>query len=351
MPLSLDDILNAADEHRASDVFLMEGEVPRMKISGQIMLFGDEPMQAAQMTGFWQACGATPEEESDKDSGLTSPNLNRYRVNLHKTLGRLGAIIRRLRTDVPALGNLGVPDWLLTRWAAKSRGLILITGPAGMGQASTIAALLQWMNESSARHIVTIEDPIEFVFSNKSCMVTQREVGRDTDSYARGVRAAMRQATDVIMVGEIRDHETALAALQASENGHLVIASVHSDSVVEALERIVRLFPVEQTANALHMLSLQLVGALCQKLIQRVDGATHLLVEYLENSSVVKPWLAQRELESIRRHMQRGKDPNSCAFLTNVVRAYEAGFITEIEAINACGSEDDFMRVAQGVPI
>lgn len=351
MSLSLDDILNAADEHRASDVFLMEGEIPRMKINGQLMLFGDEPMLLAQMTGLWQACGASPDTESDKDSVLISSSQTRYRANLHKAMGRLGAIMRRLRTDLPVLGNLGVPDWLLTRWAGKNRGLILITGPTGMGQNTTMAALLQWMNEASARHIVTIEDPIEFMYSNKSCMFTQREVGRDTASYARGVRAAMRQAPDVIMVGEIRDHDTMSAILQACEHGHLVIASVHSDSVQEALEHLTRLFPTDQTAIGMHLLSLHLIGAFCQKLIPRVDGAMHLLVEYLENSSVVKPWLAGQDLESIRKHMQRGKDPNCCAFLTNIMRACEAGFITEIEAINACGNEDDFMRAAQGVPV
>ncbi len=349
MPLSLDDILQAADDHKASDVFLMEGEIPRMKINDQLMLFGEEPMQLNQMVGLWQACGVTPEGETDRDSGLVSTNRTRYRVNMHKALGRLGVVMRRIRTDLPVLSTLGVPEWLLTKWATKTRGLILICGPTGMGKSTTMAGLIQWMNESCARHIVTIEDPVEFIYPNKNCMFTQREVGRDTPTYARGVRGAMRQAPDVIMVGEIRDLETALTTLQASETGHLVLASIHSDSVVDAVDRLAHLFPPEQAGLGLHLLSQQLLGALCQKLIPRVDGGLHLLVEHLENGGAVKTWIAKQEMDHIRNYMQRGNDPNCCTFLTNIVRAYEAGLITEQEAISSCGNEVEFKRAARGI--
>lgn len=349
MPLSLDDILQAADEHKASDVFLMEGELPRMKINEQLMLFGDEPMQLNQMVGLWQACGVSPEGETDRDSGLVSTSKTRYRVNMHRALGRLGVVMRRIRTDLPVLGNLGVPDWLLTKWAMKTRGLILVTGPTGMGKSTTMAGLLQWMNENMARHIVTIEDPVEFIYPSKNSMFTQREVGRDTASYARGVRGAMRQAPDVIMVGEIRDLETALTTLQASETGHLVLASIHSDSVVDAVDRLAHLFPPEQSGLGLHLLSQQLIGAICQKLIPKNEGGLHLLVEHLENGGAVKQWIAKQDMDNIRNYMQRGNDPNCCTFLTNIIRAYEAGLITEAEAIGACGNEVEFKRAARGI--
>ncbi len=349
MPLTLDDILNAADEHKASDVFLMEGELPRMKINEQLMLFGDEPMQLNQMVGLWQACGVTPEGETDRDSGLVSTSHTRYRVNMHKALGRLGVVMRRIRTDLPVLANLGVPEWLLTKWAMKTRGLILITGPTGMGKSTTMAGILQWMNENTARHIVTIEDPVEFIYPSKTSMFTQREVGRDTASYARGVRGAMRQAPDVIMVGEIRDLETALATLQASETGHLVLASIHSDSVVDSVDRLAHLFPPEQSGLGLHLLSQQLIGALCQKLIPRIDTGLHLLVEHLENGGAVKQWIAKQDMDNIRTYMQRGNDPNCCTFLTNIIRAYESGYISEAEAISACGNEIEFKRAARGI--
>ncbi|MDZ4286882.1 MAG: ATPase, T2SS/T4P/T4SS family [Prosthecobacter sp.] len=349
MPLSLDDILQAADDHKASDVFLMEGELPRMKIDERLMLFGEEPMTLPQMAGLWQACGANPQSDMDADSGLVSTNLTRYRVNVHKALGRLGVVMRRIRTDLPVLSTLGVPDWLLTKWAAHRRGLILITGPTGMGKSTTMAGLLQWMNENWARHVVTIEDPVEFIYPNQQCMFTQREVGRDTPSYARGVRGAMRQAPDVIMVGEIRDLETALATLQASETGHLVLASIHSDNVVDAVDRLAHLFPPEQAGLGLHLLSQQLIGALCQKLVPRPDGGLLLLVEHLENGGAVKTWVAKQEMDHIRNYMQRGNDPNCITFLTNIVRAYEAGDISEAEAIAVCGNEVEFKRAARGI--
>ncbi|MEI6537221.1 MAG: ATPase, T2SS/T4P/T4SS family, partial [Verrucomicrobiaceae bacterium] len=291
MSLSIDSVLDAAEQHQASDLFLQEGEPPRIKINEQIMMLGEEPISLAHMSALWQACGADPMGDLDRDSGLISKNHVRFRVNLHRTMGRLGAVLRRIKTEVPALDTLGVPDWLLTRWAQRSYGLILITGPTGTGKSTTIAALLRWMNENLARHVVTIEDPVEYVFTNQSCHFTQREVGRDTSNFAAGLRGAMRQAPDVIFVGEIRDAETALTALQASETGHLVLATLHSERVADTMERFLNLFPKDQAGIGTNMLAHQLVGIQCQKLVPRVDGGLHLLVEHIENGGAMRDWV------------------------------------------------------------
>lgn len=349
MALTLHEILQAADTHQATDVFLLEGQIPRMKIREQLMLLGEAVVEPSTLEEIWRSCGAEPESVKDHDSSLVSPSQTRYRVNLHKALGRPGAVMRRIKSELPVLSSLGVPDWLLTRWATRPRGLILITGPTGMGKSTTMAGLLQWMNENSARHIVTIEDPVEFIYANQGCMFTQREVGRDTDSYARGVRGAMRQSPDVIMVGEIRDLETALAALQASETGHLVLASIHSDSVVDAVDRVAHLFPPEQSALGLYLLSHQLIGALCQKLIPRVDGGVHLITEHLENTGAMKPWIAAQQMDRVREYMQRGNDPHCRTFLSDLVNACAAGLISEEEAIATSGNEAEFRRAARGI--
>ena len=160
-------------------------------------------------------------------------------------MGRLGAVLRRIKTKVPSLEALGAPDWLLTRWGAREHGLILVTGPTGSGKSTTIASLLQWMNENLVRHVVTIEDPVEYQFTSNRCHFTQRQIGRDTSTFADGLRSALRQAPDVIFVGEIRDHETALTALQASETGHLVLSTMHSERVADTMERYLNLFPAE----------------------------------------------------------------------------------------------------------
>ena len=349
MGLSLDDILDTADRYLASDVFLLAGDRPRFKVSGELMSLGEDPLGDEEMVQLWQHCGVDPATGTDADTGLVSNAGTRFRVNLYRSIGRLGVVMRRIRTDLPVLGELGLPDWLLTRWAGHSRGLILITGPTGMGKSTTMAGLLQWMNQTCARHVVTIEDPIEFIYPNQSCLFTQREVGRDTSSYARGVRAAMRQAPDVIMVGEIRDLETALATLQASETGHLVLASIHSDSAVDAVDRLAHLFPPEHAGIGLHLMSQQLLGCLCQKLVITGEGKRMVVCEYLENGGAIRQWIAKQEMESLRQYMQRGNDPNCSTFLNHIVACYESGLVTESEAIAACGNEVEFRRAARGI--
>ncbi len=349
MAISLDDILQAAEDHQASDIFLQEGEVPRMKINEQLMIFGDEPLLLPAIAGLWQSCGGDTLNDTDRDSGLISRTRTRFRVNLHKVLGRMAAVLRRIRTDIPALSSLGAPDWLLQRWAQKQNGMILVTGSTGQGKSTTLAALLQWMNENIARHVVTIEDPVEYIFSNNRCLFTQREVGRDTPTFARGLRSAMRQAPDVIFVGEIRDHETAFTALQACETGHLVLASMHSATVSDTMERFVNMFPPDQIGIGLHLLSHQLIGVQCQKLVQNVHGKLILMAEHLENGGAVRDWIAKRSVSNITDYMNRGSDPNTRTFLQSIVTAYQGGLISETEAIGATGNEAEFRRAARGI--
>lgn len=349
MSLSIDDILAAAEQHQASDLFLQEGEPPRIKINEQIMMLGEEPLSLGLMSALWQACGANPLGDLDRDSGLISQQHIRFRVNLHRTMGRLAAVLRRIKTKVPSIDKLGVPDWLLTRWAQRSFGLILITGPTGTGKSTTIAALLRWMNENLARHIVTIEDPVEYVFINEVCHFTQREVGRDTATFSAGLRGAMRQAPDVIFVGEIRDAETALTALQAAETGHLVLATLHSERVADTMERFLNLFPKDQAGIGTNMLAQQLVGVQCQKLVQRIDGGLHLLVEHIENGGAIRDWIRNRDVNHMEDYLRRGGDPNAVSFLHTVVAAWQQGIISEETAIEALGSETDFRRAARGI--
>ena len=215
-------------------------------------------------------------------------------------MGRLGAVLRRIKTSVPNLKTLGLPDWLLTRWGAREHGLILVTGPTGSGKSTTIASLLQWMNENLVRHVVTIEDPVEYQFTSKRCHFTQRQVGRDTGTFATGLRSALRQAPDVIFVGEIRDYETALTALQASETGHLVVSTLHSEKVADTMERYLNLFPAADEKHGVNLLANQLSGVLCQKLVQSADGGLHLLVEHVENAGAMRDWIAQTRVAEHR---------------------------------------------------
>ena len=320
-----------------------------MKINEQLMIFGDENLMLPAMAGLWQSCGGDPLKDLDVDTGMVSRSGTRFRVNLHKVMGRLAATLRRVRTDMPLLLKLGAPEWLLTRWAMQEHGMVLVTGSTGQGKSTTLAGMLHWMNTNVARHIVTIEDPVEYIFTNNRSMFTQREVGRDTPSFTRGLRAAMRQAPDVIFVGEIRDYDTAFTALQACETGHLVIASMHSATVADTMDRFVNLFPADQVGIGLHLLSHQLVGVLCQKLVPCKDGHLTLLAEHLQNGGAVRDWIARRTTGDISEYMTRANDPNCRTFLQSIVAAYESGLIDEPTAIAAAGNEAEFRRAARGI--
>ncbi|HZR05159.1 MAG TPA: ATPase, T2SS/T4P/T4SS family [Candidatus Udaeobacter sp.] len=351
MSQNIDSILDAAEQQQASDVFLQENEVPRLKINGQIIVFGKEPLSVVDMGAFWQACGANAQGDGDRDrdSGFISPTHTRYRVNLHRTMGRLGAVLRRIKTNVPGLNALGAPEWLLTRWAAREHGLILVTGPTGSGKSTTIASLLQWMNENQVRHIVTIEDPIEYQFTSNRCHFTQRQVGRDTGTFATGLRSALRQAPDVIFLGEVRDYETALTALQASETGHLVLSTMHSEKVADTMERYLNLFPTEHAKHGTNLLANQLSGILCQKLVESADGGLHLLVEHVENAGAMRDWIARRELQSIDQYIGRGSDPAAVSFLQSTIKALQAKIITEATAMASVSNEAELRRAMRGI--
>jgi len=349
MPQNIDSILDAAEQQEASDVFLQEDEVPRLKINEQIIVLGDEPMSLAHMTAFWQACGANAQGEMDRDSGFMSRTHTRYRVNLHRTMGRLGAVLRRIKTKVPGLKALGAPEWLLHQWGTRDHGLIIVTGPTGSGKSTTIASLLQWINENQVRHIVTIEDPVEYQFTNSRSYFTQRQVGRDTGTFATGLRSALREAPDVIFVGEIRDYETALTALQASETGHLVVSTMHSENVGDTMERYLNLFPAEDAKHGTNLLANQLSGVLCQKLVQSADGGLHLLVEHVENAGAMRDWIARRELQNIDQYISRGSDPAAVSFLQSTIKALQAKIITEATAMASVSNESELRRALRGI--
>ena len=349
MPQNIDSILDAAEQQQASDVFLQEDEVPRLKVNEQIIVLGDEPLSLAHITALWQTCGANVQGDMDRDSGFISRTHTRYRVNLHRTMGRLGAVLRRIKTSVPSLKTLGLPDWLLTRWGAHEHGLILVTGPTGSGKSTTIASLLQWMNENLVRHIVTIEDPVEYQFTSDRCHFTQRQIGRDTGTFAIGLRSALRQAPDVIFVGEIRDYETALTALQASETGHLVVSTMHSEKVADTMERYLNLFPAQDEKHGVTLLANQLSGVLCQKLVESADGGLHLLVEHAENAGAMRDWIARRELQNIDQYISRGSDPAAVSFLQSTLKALQAKSITEATALASVSNESELRRAMRGI--
>ncbi len=206
------------------------------------------------------------------------------------------------------------------------------------------------MNENLARHVVTIEDPVEYQFVSNRCHFTQRQIGRDTGNFATGLRSALRQAPDVIFVGEIRDYETALTALQASETGHLVLSTMHSERIADTMERYLNLFPVEDAKHGVTLLANQLSGVLCQKLVESVrGGGLHLLVEHVENAGAMRDWIARRELQNIDQYISRGSDPAAVSFLQSTLKALQAKIITEATAMSSVSNESELRRAMRGI--
>lgn len=350
MTTYVDDLVRTAADNQASDIFFSEGGIGRLKINGIIHPCGDRVLTRDEVADFWKLCKADPDQDTDRDASHVSKSGVRFRVNCHKLGGRLGVVVRLIRNQIPSMDALGLPESLFEKWLSRKNGLVLVTGPTGSGKSTTLAACLEWINERLARHVVTIEDPMEFEFRAKQCFFTQREVGLDTASFASGLRSALRQAPDIIFVGEIRDAETALTALQAAETGHLVLGTLHSSSVTDALERFLHLMDTAQREGIQSLLSFQLLGILSQQLLPNAtENGSVLVCEHLDVEAAVRDWIRDMHLPDIREFMQRSDSDLNCTFLQSIFAAYSNGVISYETALAHCGNHNEFNRLLRGI--
>ncbi|MCE0484715.1 MAG: PilT/PilU family type 4a pilus ATPase [Methylacidiphilales bacterium] len=300
----IDDLFDIIVQHNASDLHLQEGQPPKMRLNGDIRPIRDGILSHAEMEQMLSEVAGPRRWEAfvkkgDADLAYELNEDARFRCNLHRHLHGLGGIFRLIPNKIATIEQLGVPS-VIKRFANVRGGLVLVTGPTGSGKSTTLAALVDYINSSYARHIITIEEPIEFVHNNKLSIITQREVGEDTPSFSDGLRNAMREDADVVLVGEMRDLETISLALTAAETGLLVFGTLHTNNARKTVDRMIDVFPSSQQPQVRTMLSASLRGIVAQLLLKKADGSGRLAVnEILIANNAVSSIIREGAVEKL----------------------------------------------------
>jgi pilus retraction protein PilT len=343
---ALEALCAAAVACGASDILLHEGRTPCLRVGGHITALDSPPPGAGVFDALADLCGGG--EQKDHDSSLSLAGA-RFRVNLLRCLGTRAAVMRLIRSEIPGLESLGVPAATLRQWAAARQGLVLVCGPAGSGKSTTLAAMLGWMNQNLVRHVVTIEDPVEFEFRDGTCLFTQREVGVDTPSFAEGLRRCLRQSPDVILIGEIRDPVAAGAALQAAETGHLVLATLHSPDCADALERLGSLFGPATRDAACRTLSNQLLGILCQNLLPGTGNTRRPATEFFNNTGATRIFVAEAKTSELSDFIHASDGSDARGFTASLAALVREGVVAEDVAMSACSRPQELRRLLRGI--
>jgi twitching motility protein PilT len=339
----------------ASDLILRAGGRPSTRVDGRIgFLPGRVPAAGALLEVLDGVLGpekmALWREHGSVDSALQLDGLGRFRLNAYKQMGEPAVVLRRVSDQAPVLEELELPTMELTRTSLRKRGLVLVTGVAGSGKSTTLAGLIQYMNLNAERHIVTLEDPIEILFSEKRCVISQREVGIDTPSFEEGLRHALRQSPDVILIGEMRDQATVNAALDASETGHLVLSTMHTVNAAQTVDRILGFFKAEQHSQVRQRLSDNLAGVLSQRLIARASGKGMVpAFEMMTQTPRIKELLEEGDTSELARTIEQGTTPGLISFNQSLRRLVQQKLVELKDALAASDRPDELVLALRGI--
>ncbi len=353
--MDVNELLRFTVERGASDLHLKVGNVPFVRVDGELQPTHFEALSPADTEGFARVLMTDHkrhefETTSEADLGYTLTGVGRFRVNVYRQRAMVGLAIRRVRSEIPTFEELRLPP-VMTQLSDSPRGLVLVTGPTGTGKTTTIASMVGHINSTRRCHIVTIEDPIEVVHDDKMSIIEQREIGLDTDSYGNALRHVVRQDPDVIFVGEIRDAESALSAIQAAETGHLVISTLHTIDCVETINRILDLFPPEQAKEVRTSFAGALRGIVSQRLVTRADGKGRVpVVEILVNTGRIFDRIVDsRHTGSIVEVIADGSYYGMQTFDQALVQLVKEGLVKEDDARRTATSPHDFDLQLGGV--
>jgi len=353
--MNIDELLRHTVERGASDLHLKVGNVPFLRIDGDLQPTSHDVLTPPDTVAFGTTVMSEHkrrefEQHNEADIGYTLQGVGRFRINVFRQRGLVGLAVRRVRSEIPTFEELRLPEVMRTL-ADSPRGLVLITGPTGTGKTTTIASMIGYINRSRRAHIVTIEDPIEVVHDDEMSIIQQREIGLDTDSYEAALRHVVRQDPDVIFVGEIRDAESALSAIQAAETGHLVISTLHTIDCMETINRVLDLFPPQQAKEVRTSFAGALRGIVSQRLVQKADGKGRVpAVEVLVNTGRVFDRVVDPEqTDSIVDVIADGAYYGMQSFDQALVLLVKDGLVTVDEARRTASSPHDFDLQLSGV--
>jgi twitching motility protein PilT len=358
-PLSIDALLEVAVEMKASDLHITAGSHPAVRVHGHIHLLEDAPMLDPDMTRELIYRITTTEQQKhlelkrQLDFAHGIRGLARFRVNAFYQRESIAAAFRMIPTEIKSLEELGLPS-SLHEFTGKPRGLVLFTGPTGSGKSTSLAALIDEINRIRTDHIVTIEDPIEFLHMHKRCIVNQREIGEDATSFSEALRGALRQDPDVILLGEMRDLETIGTALTAAETGHLVFATLHTQSAPSTIDRIIDVFPAAQQDQVRMQLANTLQGIVTQTLLPKADGSGRVCaLEILFLDDAIRNLIRQGKIEQVYSYMQTGTRRGMQTMEQSLTELVQQRLITIADAVTRTSRPDAFVTALEraGVPI
>src|SRR5256884_6491963 len=346
--VSLSELLHRLSELGGSDLHVTTGTPPLVRVHGQIRpLDGYHPLTSSETkqlaySVLTDAQKHRFEEKLELDFSFGVKGLSRFRANIFSQRGAVGAVFRAIPYEIKPFEALGLPP-VVKQMCDKPRGQILVTGPTGSGKSTTLAAMIDKVNTDRHEHILTIEDPIEFLHNHKNCLVNQREVNADTKGFAEALRTALRQDPDVVLVGEMRDLETIESALRIAETGHLTFATLHTNSAASTINRIIDVFPSMQQAQVRAQLSLTLEGILCQSLLPKADGRGRAMaMEILVPNAAIRNLIREDKVHQIYSMMQTGQDVHGMqTFNQSLATLYHKRLITRETAMNRSSNPDE----------
>lgn len=353
--MHIDDLLKLTVDSEASDLHLRAGRPPGLRIVGELVAQTQIPDLTAEDSKRLFEDIATEEQrrmlarELELDFAYAVEGIGRFRVNAHYQMGSIALVFRLIRSQIPTTEELGLPE-ICKDLVLKPNGMVVVTGPTGCGKSTTLAAMLDYLNERMRRKVITIEDPIEFVHNDFKCAFTQRELGMDTRSFASALKHALRQDPDVIMVGEMRDLETISTALTAAETGHLVLATLHTPGTAQAMDRMIDIFPPHQQQQVRLQLATTLEGVLFQSLVPRIDGSGLVAaVEVLTANTAVRALIREGKTHQIMNAIQTGSEYGMQSLDEAMVRLCRRGLISRDEAVIRSKDPEEFERMLSGM--